>query len=76
MLPFYQHPPSFRITPPAPLALATKYVGPFAGGIHEFMKNASLKLPIPNPHQGDISLPLLKRILQKAGISEAEWEQI
>jgi predicted RNA binding protein YcfA (HicA-like mRNA interferase family) len=52
------------------------FSGPYSGGKHEFMKNGSLKLPIPNPHQGDISLPLLNRILQKAGISEAEWEQL
>lgn len=50
--------------------------GPFAGGNHEFMKRGSLKLPIPNPHQGDISTPLLRRILQKAGISVEEWERL
>ena len=48
--------------------------GPYAGGKHQFMKHGSLKLPIPNSHQSDISLPLLKRILAKAGISEDEWE--
>lgn len=48
----------------------------FAGGSHEFMKRDSLKLPIPNPHQGDISTPLLRRILQKAGISVEEWERL
>lgn len=50
--------------------------GPYAGGNHEYMKRGSLKLPILNPHQGDISLPLLKRILAKASISEHDWEQL
>ena len=50
--------------------------GPFSGGKHQFMKRGSLKLPIPNPHQGDISAPLLKRILAKAGITEEEWERL
>lgn len=50
--------------------------GPYAGGSHEFMKKGALKLPIPNPHRPDISLPLLKRILGKAGISEEEWEKL
>ncbi|HKV85633.1 MAG TPA: type II toxin-antitoxin system HicA family toxin [Ktedonobacterales bacterium] len=52
------------------------FAGPFAGGNHEFMKRDSLKLPIPNPHQSDISTPLLRRILQKAGISVEQWERL
>jgi predicted RNase H-like HicB family nuclease len=31
-------------------------------------------LVIPNPHKGDISGPLLVKIFQQAGISQAEWE--
>ena len=50
--------------------------GPFSGGKHQFIKRGSLKLPIPSPHQGDISAPLLKRILAKAGITEEEWERL
>ncbi len=52
------------------------FTGPYAGGKHEFMKRGSLKLPIPNPHQAAIGLPLLKRILSKAGITDAEWERL
>lgn len=31
---------------------------------------------IPNPHQGDISLDLLSRILKQAGVSREEWEGV
>lgn len=49
--------------------------GPFGGGNHEYMEKGSKRVPIPNPHQGDISIGLLKRILGIAGISVEEWEQ-
>lgn len=52
------------------------FSGPFAGGNHEFMKRGSLKLPIPNPHQSDIGVPLLTRILRKAGVAVEEWEAL
>lgn len=52
------------------------FVGPYAGGNHEFMKRANLKLPLPNPHQGDIGVPLLTRILRKAGITVGESERL
>jgi predicted RNA binding protein YcfA (HicA-like mRNA interferase family) len=50
--------------------------GPYRGGNHQFMSRGSLKLRIPNPHQSDISLPLLRRILDQAGITVDEWESI
>lgn len=50
--------------------------GPFAGGNHQYMQKEKLKVPIPNPHQGDISADLLARILRKAGISREEWEKL
>ncbi len=28
---------------------------------------------VPNPHKGDISIDLLKRILRNAGINESDW---
>jgi len=37
------------------------------------MKRGLLKLRVPNPHVGDISISLLKEILRQAGISEDEW---
>ncbi len=38
------------------------------------MKKEALKLRIPNPHQRDISVGLLRRILRQADISLQEWE--
>jgi len=49
------------------------FTGPYSGGRHSFMKRGPLKLRAPNPHVGDISIPLLKEILRQAGISEDEW---
>lgn len=37
------------------------------------MKKGSLKLRLPNPHQRDISVPLLKEILGQASLSAEEW---
>jgi len=38
------------------------------------MQKDKTKLPIPNPHKGDITMELLARILRQAGISREEWE--
>ena len=35
-----------------------------------------IKVRIPNPHRGDISIGLLKRILEEADVSLEEWEQL
>jgi len=48
--------------------------GPYAGGSHQYMVKG--KLWLPNPHLGDISSPLLLKILKQAGISRKEWEQV
>ena len=50
--------------------------GPHAGGKHEFMVRGSLRLTLPNPHQGEINKDLLSRILKQAGISRSEWERL
>lgn len=50
------------------------FTGPFAGGKHEYLRRDSLKLRIPNPHEDDIGVPLLRRLLRQAGLSEGEWE--
>jgi hypothetical protein len=34
-----------------------------------------LKVPLPNPHRGDIDWSLTKRILTQAGITLDKWEQ-
>lgn len=49
------------------------FEGPFAGGRHPQMKRGSLTVIIPNPHEGDIGVGLLKRLLRQAGISREEW---
>lgn len=50
--------------------------GPYSGGKHQFMVRDSLRVRIPNPHQGDISQNLLARILKQAGIDPEEWENL
>jgi hypothetical protein len=40
------------------------------------MKRGQTRVPIPNPHQGDVSQALLLRILKQAGISREEWEAL
>jgi predicted RNA binding protein YcfA (HicA-like mRNA interferase family) len=55
---------------------ALGFAGPFSGGNHQYMTRGTRKVRIPNPHQGDISLPLLRRILDQAGVSIEEWESV
>jgi predicted RNA binding protein YcfA (HicA-like mRNA interferase family) len=50
--------------------------GPFEGGRHAFMVRGDLTLVIPNPHKGDISRDLLRRLLRQAGVSREEWEAL
>jgi predicted RNA binding protein YcfA (HicA-like mRNA interferase family) len=49
------------------------FEGPFAGGRHPQMRRGDVTVIIPNPHEGDIGVGLLKRVLQQAGISREEW---
>ena len=51
---------------------------PFPGGRHAAMRHplTGVKLPIPNPHRGDIDWSLTRRILEQAGIEPVDWEQI
>jgi predicted RNA binding protein YcfA (HicA-like mRNA interferase family) len=35
-----------------------------------------VKITIPNPHDGDVGIGLLARILRQAGISREEWERL
>jgi len=52
------------------------FTGPNLGARHQFMAKGALKVRIPNPHAGDITVGLLQRILRQAGISKAQWEQL
>jgi len=38
------------------------------------MVKGGLKVRIPNPHQQDIGVPLLRELLRQAGISSGDWE--
>jgi predicted RNA binding protein YcfA (HicA-like mRNA interferase family) len=50
--------------------------GPYPGGKHLIMRQGTVRLIIPNPHQGDIGVHLLTRLLRQAGIDRASWEQV
>jgi predicted RNA binding protein YcfA (HicA-like mRNA interferase family) len=52
------------------------FVGPFAGGKHEFMQREELSLTIPNPHGGGIGPGLLHHVLRQAGITRDQWERL
>ena len=49
------------------------FEGPFAGGNHQYMVKGTLRLFIPNPHEGDISSALLAKFLRQAGIDRELW---
>jgi predicted RNA binding protein YcfA (HicA-like mRNA interferase family) len=48
------------------------YVGPMAGGNHQFMRRGTRTVPIPNPHRGGIPWRLVCEILKQADISERD----
>ena len=50
--------------------------GPFSGGRHEFLLRDDRRLILPNPHRGDISVDLLARLLDEAGVTRQEWEEV
>ena len=50
--------------------------GPKSGGDHQYMDGRGRRVPIPNPHESDLSRGLLMRILREAGISRDEWEAL
>jgi predicted RNA binding protein YcfA (HicA-like mRNA interferase family) len=51
------------------------FEGPFMGGRHPQMRRGNVTLIIPNPHEGDIGVGLLTRLLRQAGVSRDEWLQ-
>ncbi len=52
------------------------FEGPYAGKRHQFMEKNGLRIRLPNPHQSDIGVNLLSRILKQAQISKDEWERL
>ncbi len=51
------------------------FEGPVGGGKHPHMVRGRKVLTIPNPHQREIGVNLLARILRRAEISREDWEQ-
>jgi predicted RNA binding protein YcfA (HicA-like mRNA interferase family) len=48
------------------------FEGPFAGGRHPQMRRGDVTLIVPNPHDGDIGVDFLRRLLRQAGVSREE----
>jgi hypothetical protein len=48
------------------------FTGPYGGGRHLKMDRDDRTITIPNPHNTDISAPLLKAILEQGGLLD-EW---
>jgi predicted RNA binding protein YcfA (HicA-like mRNA interferase family) len=49
------------------------FSGPYQSGKHPYMVKGILTITVPNPHDGDIGIDLLRRILNQAGISRDRW---
>lgn len=49
------------------------FEGPYQVGKHPYMIKGNLTLTIPNPHQKEVGLDLLSRILRQAGIKKKDW---
>jgi len=49
------------------------FEGPYAGGNHPQMRRGDITVIIPNPHEGDLGVGLLQRLLRQAGVSREEW---
>jgi hypothetical protein len=43
---------------------------------NDFMIRGICRVRLPNPHQTDISVDLLRRILKEAGITREEWLRV
>jgi hypothetical protein len=52
------------------------FVGPKSGAKYQYMIKGITKVPIPNPHRGEIGRELLARILREAHIKRDEWEEL
>ena len=52
------------------------FEGPYGGGKHPMMVRNDCRLTIPNLHGTDIGVPLLVRILKRAGVSREQWEAV
>jgi len=49
------------------------FEGPYSGGRHPQMRRGNLTVIIPNPHESEISVGFIIRLLRQAGITREEW---
>lgn len=49
------------------------FQGPYQEGKHPYMVKGGAVLTVPNPHEGDVSVDLLKKILRQGGVSRNDW---
>ena len=49
------------------------FEGPYAGGRHPQMRRSNVTVIIPNPHEGEIGVGFLTRLLRQAGVTREEW---
>lgn len=49
------------------------FEGPYAGGRHPQMRRGNVTVIIPNPHEDEIGVGFLTRLLRQAGITREEW---
>ena len=52
---------------------ALGFKGPYQEGKHPYMIKGNISITIPNPHDGDISVDLLTRILRQASVNRDQW---
>jgi predicted RNA binding protein YcfA (HicA-like mRNA interferase family) len=53
---------------------ALGYTGPYAGTKHQFMSKAGhANVRVPNPHEGDLSVGLIAKILRDSNIDRDAW---
>jgi predicted RNA binding protein YcfA (HicA-like mRNA interferase family) len=50
------------------------FEGPYSGGRHPQMRRGDITVIIPNSHEGDIGVGLLRRVIRQAGVSREEWQ--
>ena len=49
------------------------FEGPYSGGRHPQIRRGNITVIIPNPHEGEIGVGFLTRLLRQAGIPREEW---
>lgn len=47
-----------------------------SGGKHQYMKKGDEKIFIPNPHKGDIGVPIISQIIKQLKISKEKFENL